>query len=86
MWRRIKYKYHLQVLFKMCLHISFKSPTVDNLLQVQIPFITFVIFYKWRFGHWVLQIFQIPRLVQCFFFFPHPATELGKHTCVYIYI
>ena len=49
MWRSNKYKYHLQVLHKMILNISFKSPTVDNLLLAKTPLITFVIIYKWRF-------------------------------------
>ena len=62
----------------MFLHISFKSPTVDNLLLAKTPLFTFVIMSTWRFWHWVLQIFKIPRLVQCSFFFPHPATELGN--------
>ena len=76
MWRSIKYKYHLQVLPKMFLLIN--SSTVDNLLLAKTSFITFVIIYKWRVWHSVLRIFKIPRLVQCSFFFPHHATELGK--------
>ena len=63
----------------MFLNLSFKTPTVDNLLLAKTPFITaFVIIFKWKFYHWVLQIFYIPRLVECSFFFPHPATELGN--------
>ena len=43
------HKYNLQELPKMFLHISFKTPTVNNLLLAKTPFITFVIIYKWRF-------------------------------------
>ena len=68
----------------MFLHISFKSPTVDNLLLAKTPVITFVIIFEWRFRHLVLQIFKIPRLVQCSSF-PHPAGNMHIN-CVKIYI
>ena len=57
----------------MILHISFKSPTVDNILQAKAPFITFVIMEILTLGP---IIFKIPRLVQCSFLFSHPAKEL----------
>ena len=41
-WRSIKYKYNLQFLAKMFLHISFKTPTVDNLLLAKTPFFTYL--------------------------------------------
>ena len=75
MLRRIKYKYNL-VWPKMFLHISFKTPTVDT------PFTKFVIIYKWRFWHWVLQILKKSRLVRCSFYVPYPATELETYTLI----
>ena len=48
------------IIYKMFLHISFKSQTVDNL---KTPFFNICHFCKWRFHVW------------CSVFFPHPATE-----------
>ena len=72
----------MQHYYSLFLHISFKTPTVDNLLLA----IKLLLSHLSLFISEILTLgplnFQNSTFDAVFLFFPHPSTELGNVNCV----